>query len=74
MVFFVQTWNTDPSDYFIMPQPEPTTQFLAFLLFGGMLWVLNRKDIKDFFKISRQIVIGTIATTAILTFLFLVNF
>lgn len=74
----IMTWNMGPLGVpaldSLFPQTSPTTQILITLFFGGTLWVLTKKEIKEHYNINKQITIATIGISAILTILFIAPF
>lgn len=70
-VLLIFAFLTEPSDSELVntlfPQPSVTTKILITIFFVGTLWVLNRKDVREKFKMSRSIAIGTMALTAMFT-------
>jgi hypothetical protein len=74
----IMTWNMEPLGVpaldSLFPQTSPTTQILTTLFFGGALWVLTKKEIKEHYNINRQITLATIGISAVLTILFITPF
>lgn len=72
------TWNMEPMGVSafdnLFPQASTTTQILTTLIFGGTLWVLNKNEVKENFKINRHTAIGTMAISGALTILFIAPF
>jgi hypothetical protein len=74
----IMTWNMGPLGIpaidNLFPQTSPTTQILTTLFFGGTLWVLTKKEIKEHFNIKRQTTIAIIAIAGIFTIIFIAPF
>jgi len=74
----IMTWNMEPLGIpaldSLFPQTSTTTQILTTLFFGGTLWGLTKKEIKEHFSIKRQTAIATIVIAGILTILFIAPF
>lgn len=71
----VMTWNTEPLGIpaldSLFPQTTPIAQILTTLFFGGTLWVMTKKEIKEHYNINRQTMIAAIGIAAVLTILFI---
>ena len=71
----IRTWNMEPTEILgisnTFPQTSTNTQILITLFFGGILWVLSKKEIKEHYRINRRAAITTLGITAALTIIFI---
>lgn len=68
-------WRMEPFsepvlDSFI-PRIIPSGQILIVLFFGGILWLLTKREIKEHYSISKQTSMAVIGVAAVLTILFI---
>ncbi|MCB9195067.1 MAG: hypothetical protein H6600_09415 [Flavobacteriales bacterium] len=74
----IMTWNMQPSRIAsidnLFPQTSPITLMMTALFFGGTLWILTKKEIKELYEINKQTLITTFSISGILTMLFITLF
>ena len=74
----IMTWNMQPSGMpaldNLFPQTSPIALIMTTLFFGGTLWVLTKKEIKEQYEINKQTLITTIGVSGVLTMLFIAPF
>lgn len=69
--FIILRWNRqslgNPTLDSLFPQVSSISLLLTIFFYGGTVWVLAKKEIREHYNINRQTMIITIATSAILT-------
>jgi hypothetical protein len=67
---FILTMNIQPSEFKtldnLFPQTSLANYFFTFLFFTGIIWAISRENIRNIYKISKNMLILTVTITAVI--------
>ncbi|MFW6223049.1 MAG: hypothetical protein ACOC3T_05510 [Bacteroidota bacterium] len=73
MLWYIQPSGVTAPDG-LLPATSLLTQIIIILIYGGTVWLLNKKILTEYFNISRKTAVITIVVTGIPAILFIASF